>query len=477
MSRRECQTCQAFKKGTEIRCKRRTCTTADLCWQHAMSAKGLRVKASTITGAGLGLFVSKDTPRLHTLDEYTGDRVNQIRPGVFDKNVGEEYLLERTKTIWIDASSTQSCLARYANACDYVRTGTPVRCNAKFVTRGTRIFLVTTAPIEKGGEIFVPYGSKFWSRDQQEDPAYHIEEQDEIIDDDDVAPLPPMFLQTPVLRPPPLTTEQKLSLIDLKEQVSNMRRIVILTGAGISTSSGIPDYHDGSRIMSMDSRRVLRFSSLANLEQRAILLNFMNTMERINMSAVPSPTHRVIAALAAKKKLLRCYTQNIDTLQDELLQEDRLVHLHGQLKTTRCTVCETVEPLSSMMLADYRRNVLHKCDVCRRRAVESRRPRARRIGELRPNIVLYDEANPNAELVGEQIAADLMQEPDMFLVLGTRLGVNGARHMVRDIARQTTGPVVYIGNTAAPNELRRFFTHEFKADLDTAMMFLFALTM
>jgi hypothetical protein len=157
MSIRECDQCSFIKANGE-RCKNRTCTTHPFCWQHLKKEHGLRVKPSTIAGAGHGLYTTRDIKNNSKIASYTGDiltkeQLQQRYPG----NTLGAYTLMQHGNKYVDARSTQTAVGRYANACD--KPGSRVRCNAKLTKAAT---LKSVKKIKAGDEVFVPYGRDYW---------------------------------------------------------------------------------------------------------------------------------------------------------------------------------------------------------------------------------------------------------------------------------------------------------------------------
>ena len=148
------QRCTAkTKKGAP--CGQRT-AKGQFCWCHLTSERGLRIKASTIPGAGLGLFAAKPLPEGHTVD-YTGDRV----PLASDD--GGAYFLQTKSNEAIDAARTNAGEGRWVND----PRGTALTANANFTLYTPpggqrRAGLRTTRPVSKGEEILVKYGSEYW---------------------------------------------------------------------------------------------------------------------------------------------------------------------------------------------------------------------------------------------------------------------------------------------------------------------------
>ena len=154
------QRCTARTKKGEP-CRQRT-AKGQFCWCHLSSERGLRIKPSTVPGAGLGLFAAKSLPARHTID-YTGDRVP-----LADEDDGGVYFLQTRSNEAIDAARTNAGEGRWVND----PRGTAKRANAVFTLYTPpggqrRAGLRTTRPVASGEEILVKYGSDYWRFSRQ----------------------------------------------------------------------------------------------------------------------------------------------------------------------------------------------------------------------------------------------------------------------------------------------------------------------
>ncbi|APA12667.1 hypothetical protein SS1G_03680 [Sclerotinia sclerotiorum 1980 UF-70] len=206
-------------------------------------------------------------------------------------------------------------------------------------------------------------------------------------------------------------------------------------------------------------------------------------------------THQFIRALRDNGRLVRNYTQNIDCLEEreglttdlELGAGDRTrfqskvqgkslpaggeerggkdasvatgvecVLLHGSLRKLRCGVCSKLtswdeEDRESTTMAGSAPD----CPSCISSSI-SRQDKGRRglaVGRLRPDIVLYGEEHPHANLVGPLIIHDLKLGPDVLLILGTSLRVHGLKVMVKEFAQAVHargGSVIFVNQTKPP---------------------------
>jgi NAD-dependent SIR2 family protein deacetylase len=136
------------------------------------------------------------------------------------------------------------------------------------------------------------------------------------------------------------------------------------------------------------------------------------------------------------------------------------VFLHGSLELLRCFRCGLTVPWEiDDRLQETLAGGQPECPHCVGATVarEERGKRALGVGKLRPDIVLYGEEHPQADLIGPIVRHDLALVPDMMLILGTSLRVHGLKVMVREFARAvhegrgTAGKVVFV-NFTQPSE-------------------------
>lgn len=160
MSIIECDRCHGTTINNE-RCKRRTCKYGIYCFQHAKSMYGLKLGQSNIAGANIGLFATKDIQNNKNIIEYTG----LIRSHDDFNTNPSPYGVHLNNTTVLDARSTQSSIARYANDCRAInkRNGECRGNNARLTNaHNNRINLRSTKNIRAGQEIFASYGREYW---------------------------------------------------------------------------------------------------------------------------------------------------------------------------------------------------------------------------------------------------------------------------------------------------------------------------
>lgn len=189
--------------------------------------------------------------------------------------------------------------------------------------------------------------------------------------------------------------------------VRGARSAVVLTGAGVSTDSGIPDFR--SRLGLWAGADPMRFASYAGfLRDPEGFYEFwrahLGTLERVR----PNIAHEVVARLE-RRGIVRCVvTQNVDGLH-QAAGSKNVIEVHGTFRTVRCVQCG-VRETSARVFAS--RRGLPRCRVCG--------------GMLRPDVILFGEG-----LGGRfEEAVTELEQADLLLVLGTSLEVAPVSELV-----------------------------------------------
>lgn len=134
------------------------------------------------------------------------------------------------------------------------------------------------------------------------------------------------------------------SLSDAVQQIRQAKNIIILTGAGVSVSCGIPDFRSRDGVYSRLSREYPNLPDPQAMFDIKFFYQdprpfFKFAREIFPGQFKPSPSHRFIKKLEERGALLRNYTQNIDTLE-RVAGISRLIECHGSFATASCTRCK-----------------------------------------------------------------------------------------------------------------------------------------
>ncbi|WVO22061.1 uncharacterized protein IAS62_003385 [Cryptococcus decagattii] len=270
-------------------------------------------------------------------------------------------------------------------------------------------------------------------------------------------------------------------LSDVSTAIAKARRIVTVSGAGISCSSGIPDFRSEGGLYSLVKNKypdtfftgkdLFSAGTFANPQSTSVFYTFIAELFHCCASAQPTRTHHFIRKLEQKGKLLRNYTQNIDGFERRMGLESggrgnglkkkgtRNVELHGDLGRVRCVLCFSDFEASDEWVEMFREGEAPDCPACWKRCESriNRSARATSVGTLRPSIVLYDEPHPLGDDIGQLTAYDVSRRPDMLLIMGTSLKVHGLKRLVKDFAKavhggKKRGLVVFVNATPPSKE-------------------------
>ena len=224
------------------------------------------------------------------------------------------------------------------------------------------------------------------------------------------------------------------------ELLADASKIAALTGAGISTESGIPDFRSSTGIYRTTSEAV--FSIDFFNENPGEFYRIFGPFYAQTVAATPNAGHVALADLERLGKRVEIVTQNIDALHSAA-GSTFVWEIHGTLRTSSCVACErTFEP--PVFGATVAAGEIPRCPECG--------------GVLKPDVVFYGEALPERPLRRAQLA---MWETRLLLVLGTSLQVYPAAGLPRECDSDV--PFVVVNKTPTP--LDRFATLVFRESI------------
>lgn len=126
--------------------------------------------------------------------------------------------------------------------------------------------------------------------------------------------------------------------LDTLHRAMAERRFLVLTGAGISTSSGIPDYRDSEGVRRGKAPMMYQEFLATAQARRRYWARAMLGWPRVRI-AQPNPAHRALATLQQRQRISGLITQNVDTLHDQAGSHD-VIELHGSLHRVLCLDCQ-----------------------------------------------------------------------------------------------------------------------------------------
>jgi NAD-dependent deacetylase len=203
-----------------------------------------------------------------------------------------------------------------------------------------------------------------------------------------------------------------------------MKKLVVLTGAGISQESGIKTFRDADGLW--NNYRIEEVASpIAWERDPQLVLDFYNMRRKQLYEVDPNEAHFALVGLE-KQFTVQIITQNVDDLH-ERAGSTQVLHLHGELKKAK----STVDPDLVYTLPGWE---LKLGDLCEKGS------------QLRPHIVWFGEAVP-----AMMIAVSMVRHADIFLVVGTSLRVYPAAGLLQYV--HSGVPAFYIDPEAEPQNL------------------------
>jgi len=195
------------------------------------------------------------------------------------------------------------------------------------------------------------------------------------------------------------------ALEDAAELFRKTRRVVVLTGAGVSTPSGIPDFRsEGTGLWSRDEPLEAASLNTFRRSPEKFFEWFRPLAERI-FNASPNAAHRALADFEAAGHAIIVATQNIDGLHHKAGSQ-RVIELHGTIRTLSCTQCFRKYESPVFLEPFIRDGVIPLCANCN--------------GILKPDVILFGEQLPQAAWFEAQKET---RQADLMVVAGSSLEV------------------------------------------------------
>jgi len=190
-------------------------------------------------------------------------------------------------------------------------------------------------------------------------------------------------------------------MVSLVKLIKSANHLVVFTGAGMSTESGLPDFRSANRgLWTTEQKQYLSSTNALNNHLQEFTDFYRKRVQGIH-DFKPHKGHEILAEWERKGYLKQIITQNVDGFHQEAGSE-KVAELHGTLKKVHCETCGR-----SYLSEEY----LHDNYTCGCGGV------------LRPSIILFGEMLPEQPFLTAEEAAI---KSDVFLVLGSSLSVSPA---------------------------------------------------
>ncbi|MFP3880417.1 MAG: SIR2 family NAD-dependent protein deacylase [Dehalococcoidia bacterium] len=199
----------------------------------------------------------------------------------------------------------------------------------------------------------------------------------------------------------------------LARLIAGSERIIVFTGAGVSTESGIPDFRSPGGIWTRYDPEDFTIHKFLSSRETRIIHWKMYAETGLFTRSEPNAAHYAAAELYQMGKLDCVITQNIDNLHQKAgIPEDKVFELHGSMRWVVCLGCGRRFPLSEVLQKVEEGIELPDCPDCG--------------NILKPDVVFFGEALPQDTLTE---AIRRSQSCDLFIVIGSTLIVYPAAYM------------------------------------------------
>lgn len=308
-----------------------------------------------------------------------------------------------------------------------------------------------------------------------------------------------------------LPSESSIRLAEVSKLIFKSKKSTMLTGAGISCNAGIPDFRSSDGLYNLVKAKypktVVKGQDLFDISlfrdelTLQIFCTFMESLYKSSLQASPTETHKFIKLMKEKNKLLRCYTQNIDGIErlmnlntgvklddfdvpgnntqraynsnfNKNWKNLDVIQLHGDLHQLSCTQCFHTFDWTSNYQTMLSNGDNPECQNCQhkynQRLYQGKRLTGN-IGILRPGIVLYGENHPQSEILAQGFNTDIKLKPDLLIIMGTSLKVDGIKKLVKNLATMVhsrNGKVIFVNKTPLNNSWTNYVDYQVLSDCD-----------
>jgi NAD-dependent deacetylase len=222
-------------------------------------------------------------------------------------------------------------------------------------------------------------------------------------------------------------------ITDAAQALNGCSSILVFTGAGISTESGIPDFRGPDGVWTKVDPEEFTYSRyLANPDTRS--RGWAMRAESGVLDAMPNAAHHAIVELWDGGLMIACVTQNIDGLHQAAgLPDNAVIELHGSAHNTICVSCGSRQPTVLVLERVAGGEDDPICTDCG--------------GILKPDVIFFGEMMPGREMMRAAMAAG---EADAVLAVGSTLSVFPAANVPLEVA-EAGHPFVIVNR--GPTEL------------------------
>ncbi len=190
----------------------------------------------------------------------------------------------------------------------------------------------------------------------------------------------------------------------LKNLFYEANRIVIMTGAGMSVPSGIPDFRGANGLYQKNPEEILSYTYFKKYPEKFYAFYRQNM---IYLNAKPNIGHKTLAHLESMGKVKTIITQNIDGLHQSAGSKN-VIELHGSIHKNYCMKCRKYYSISKIMATD-------EVPICECGGI------------IKPDIILYEESLSHDAI---ENSLKSIEKADLLIVIGTSLLVYPAASLI-----------------------------------------------
>lgn len=230
---------------------------------------------------------------------------------------------------------------------------------------------------------------------------------------------------------------------DLNKYVEESKKIVVFTGAGISTESGIPDFRGPKGFWKTNTPIYFQdFVSSEEVRRKSWEMKFSS--KGIIKNAKPNIGHKAVAEIINKKRDAHLITQNVDNLhQDAGVKDENITELHGNSSYAKCLDCNVRYELEPIKQSFVKKGTIPYCDSCG--------------GIIKTATISFGQPMPEE---GMRIAQRKTLECDLFITIGTSLVVYPAAGFPK-LAKEIGAKLIIINNEPTDlDPIADFVIHE-----------------
>jgi NAD-dependent deacetylase len=217
--------------------------------------------------------------------------------------------------------------------------------------------------------------------------------------------------------------------------IHQARHLVVLTGAGLSTASGIPDFRSlESGLWNKASPWVVASLNAFRIRPK-VFFDWIRPLVQTFVDAIPNPAHQALAKLEQMGRLSVIITQNIDNLHQKAGSRN-VIEVHGDIRKATCVRCYGVVRLETLLPRFIKSRELPRCEKCG--------------GILKPNVILLGEQLPIKAINAARRHAGTC---DLMIVAGSSLRISPAADLPY-IAHENGAQLMVINQQPTPIDSR-----------------------